>query len=42
MEYVEIDKKQVFGSAELDEFYMEKIKRLFDDIVMDMTREVHV
>ena len=39
MSYVAIDRKQIFGSAELDENYMDKIKELFDNVVRELTRE---
>ncbi|HLC74784.1 MAG TPA: hypothetical protein VJH88_02915 [Candidatus Nanoarchaeia archaeon] len=39
MEYVKNDRKQVFGSEELDAGYMKKIQRLFEERVRALTTE---
>ncbi|MBS3138314.1 hypothetical protein J4207_01255 [Candidatus Woesearchaeota archaeon] len=39
MEYVKSDRKQVFGSEELDASYMKKIQRIFEERVRKLTME---
>lgn len=38
--YVKSDRKQVFGAEELDESYLLKIKRIFDERIKELT-QVH-
>ncbi len=35
--YVKSDRKQVFGAEELDESYLLKIKRIFDERIKELT-----
>lgn len=35
--YASVDRKQIFGTEELNEFYMTKIKKLCEDQIMRLT-----
>ena len=39
--YVKSDRKQVFGAEELDESYLLKIKRIFDERIRELTLGQH-